>query len=176
MTDRSSIRFGSVTVPSEAPSPGPSPAGSWPRRVPRIEQRWARWRSSLRTHALRHRDRSRNLPPRGARAPSRPAPEHRSHRAADASPLLNGSRPGHRERGLTGPAPSLGSHEERAGRGPALRIAPWLPARSAMHRLPPRFDTRSCILPQSTWTLVSQSRAVVTSSIPNQASPSVASS
>jgi hypothetical protein len=47
MSDWSSIRFGSVTVPPEGPPLGPRPAGSWLRRVPGTAQRWARWRSSF---------------------------------------------------------------------------------------------------------------------------------
>jgi hypothetical protein len=163
MTDSSSIRFGSVTAPSEAPSPGPRPAGSWPRRVPRIEQRWARWRSSLGTHALRHRDRSRSLPPRGARASSHPAPEQSlAPRCRCLSTAERVSTWAPRTR------PDWTRSEPRQPRG-ARR--PWA---SSAHRsaaassfgdppTPPRFDTRSCILPRSIWTLVSQSRAVVTS-------------
>jgi hypothetical protein len=129
MTDCSSTRFGSVTVPPEGPplvrdrspllaSPRPTAGTEVGSREVRLwDPRFASWRSFQRPSAA------------SRRMSGRSAPEYRSRSAADAFPQLNGSRRRPRQRGLPGPAPSLskprGSCRRRAG--PVHRFAATSP-------------------------------------------------
>jgi hypothetical protein len=160
MTDQSLIRFGSVTVQSGGPPLGPKPSPSLASPRSTDEQRWARGRSSfgpapcvmvIVPEAFRYG---------GSAGIGLAHGQHRSRRAADAFPQLDGSRRRARERGLAGPAPSVG---KLRGSSPAAGrpcVASRLPARSEVRRRLRHFDTRSCILPQSTWPSISQSGSV----------------
>jgi hypothetical protein len=151
MTDSSSIRFGSVTVPPEGPPPGLRPARSWPRRGPRTEQRWARGRSSLRPAPC-----VMAIVPEGFRCEvgwCRAGPRLSIDRAALPSP--GSTRSELRQASMIIPLPA----------GPAYRF-------TAVCQLAQRCaDSRGvsiltpCILPQSTWPSISQSREVVTASL-----------